>query len=601
MNEVCSRLIGAWLLLVWAIPAAWAQESEPLESSPEISQTAGATVPGCNENNSEVEKEREEFTDGVKVERFLKPPKLRPCCMLGYNLRTTLNDTSVPVKLDNILYPDRLGRHSYRKLSVETEQLGLIYTCRGGVVDIAHIRDYADYTAYLYERIRIVLGSGVLLPIPAEGGKRFILLRSIQETLTQEEKDELALLLAERISFMLSVWHEIVTWYDYRSVDIFSEKASSFSPEDLYSNLLGAKIGAEAIRNGNDYDEQVTRILNEKVHSLVPLPNGHTKETLNVVDGIWWDSSKKIPDMRLITRRNMEVGDSITPWRVPDAFSPYCGVRKDKPEVLEVPTAGPKDLRLEDLYEFHFYVDPKKARTFLLPDNGKKWVSQKDFPWIIENIRRDMKQEFGPFADQVGLDTYDLKVEKKFSNEFDPDCPCGRTDKDCSLTREEEIQAVKIGKIRMAGGNMRGMMIGTTIAEVPTTSGQFNVMRFDSVFTFAPSSYLLHVKAVENPALLFCRMEAEDGSGRTEVDYPFVNPFETKCVPHSWWGIKLDMLEMLYESDTSSYGFRPLEFGVVLNALGNGHTVEFFNPSLAVFGRYGSRNSGYPKWNEKRG
>ena len=583
MHPILVQVVKKAMLVVgWgclAMSTAWAQELDAQEAevaeNTEETQTEkeGATCPECPGRD-------ETFSDGLQVQRFLEPPKLRPCCMLGYDLRTTISNTSIPVKVDNILYPNRLGTHSYRKLSVETEQTGLIYTCRGGIVDIAHIRDYADTTAYLYERIRIVLGSGVLLPIPDEGGKRWILLRTFEEKLSPEEHDELALLLAERISFMMSVWHEIVTWYDYRSMEFFSERASAFSPEDLYSNLLGAKIGAEALRQGGNYDEQVTRILDEHVHALVPLPNKHTKETLNVVDGIWWDSSKKIPDMRLIVRRNMEVGDTIAPWRVPDAHSPYCGSRKEKAALLDVPTVGPKNIRLEDLYEFRFTVDPKRVRTFLLPDGGEKWVTQADFPWIIENIRRDIKREFGPFADKNGLDAYELGVEKKFTNEFDPEFPCGRTDPDCSLTRREEIQGVKIGNIRMAGGNMRGMMMGATLAKVSTTGGRFNVMRFDSVFTFAPSSYLLHVKAVENEVLLFCRMEAEDGSGRVEIDYPFVNPFATKCVPNSWWGIKLDMLEMLYESDTGSYGFRPLEFGIVLNALGNGHTPDFLHRSL---------------------
>ncbi len=531
----------------------------------------------CPEN---CDQEEEIFQDGLTVEHFLKPPKLRPCCILGHGLRTQINDIAVPVKLDNVLYPNRLGQHSYQKRGADTEQNGLVYTCRGGIVDIAHVRDYSDWTAYLHERIRIVLGSGALIPIPSEAGKRFILIRPLGVKLTEEELDELALLLAERISFKLSIWHEIVTWYDHRSVAMFSERASSFSPEDMYSNLLGAKIGSLAIRSGREYNASVSQIIAERLYALVPLPKGHTKKTLDAVDGIWWDSSQMVPAMKLVTRRNLDVSDRIRPWLVSDSYSPYCGGRKEEAVTLEVPTVGPQKMLLENLYELRFYVDRKDVPKFVLPDNGRDWVSQRDFDWIIGNIRQGVKEEFGPYGDKNGMDVFDLKVEKKFSSDFDPDLPCGKADLDCSLTRNEEVHGVKIGKIKLAGGNMSGLMLGATLAEVATPGGLFNILRFDSVMTFNEFSYTLHIKAAESPVLMFCSMESEDGSGNTNVDYPFVNPFETKCVPNSMWGIKLDLLEMLYDSESSSYGFRPLEFGVVLNALGNGHTLGFLRRRL---------------------
>lgn len=50
---------------------------------------------------------------------------------------------------------------------------------------------------------------------------------------------EEVLSLSGRIAYDLSVWHEIATWYGVSSVPLVSEQFSSFSPEDVYSNLLG--------------------------------------------------------------------------------------------------------------------------------------------------------------------------------------------------------------------------------------------------------------------------------------------------------------------------------------------------------------------------
>ncbi|TOM58444.1 hypothetical protein CGH73_26665, partial [Vibrio parahaemolyticus] len=53
--------------------------------------------------------------------------------------------------------------------------------------------------------------------------------------------------LAAKLAFQLAVWHEIAQWYGYQSVPGFSEGISAFSPEDLYSNLLGARLAMTVI------------------------------------------------------------------------------------------------------------------------------------------------------------------------------------------------------------------------------------------------------------------------------------------------------------------------------------------------------------------
>jgi len=52
----------------------------------------------------------------------------------------------------------------------------------------------------------------------------------------------LAISLAQWAAYQLSIWHEIITWYGWSSLRGGSEEASAFSPEDLYSNLVGIRI-----------------------------------------------------------------------------------------------------------------------------------------------------------------------------------------------------------------------------------------------------------------------------------------------------------------------------------------------------------------------
>ena len=53
--------------------------------------------------------------------------------------------------------------------------------------------------------------------------------------------------MAQWIGFQLSIWHEIATWFGWSWTKTFPETASSFSPEDLYSNVLGVKLFAALV------------------------------------------------------------------------------------------------------------------------------------------------------------------------------------------------------------------------------------------------------------------------------------------------------------------------------------------------------------------
>jgi hypothetical protein len=62
----------------------------------------------------------------------------------------------------------------------------------------------------------------------------------------------LVLWLAEWTAWQMSIWHETVTWFGWDAVPGFSEEASAFSPEDLYSNPLAARARLSARRAVGD-------------------------------------------------------------------------------------------------------------------------------------------------------------------------------------------------------------------------------------------------------------------------------------------------------------------------------------------------------------
>ncbi|WP_141026757.1 DUF4056 domain-containing protein, partial [Salmonella enterica] len=52
-------------------------------------------------------------------------------------------------------------------------------------------------------------------------------------------------------------WREIAQWYGFESVRGFSEGVSAFSPEDLYSNLAGARLAASLIVGGQTKTQEM--------------------------------------------------------------------------------------------------------------------------------------------------------------------------------------------------------------------------------------------------------------------------------------------------------------------------------------------------------
>ncbi|MGH8657655.1 MAG: DUF4056 domain-containing protein, partial [Gammaproteobacteria bacterium] len=192
------------------------------------------------------------------------PRSLRPCCAFGHDLKVKVDGMPVPgVEIGNVLGPDQVGKHRYDNgfLSLEMsdprefvddENNGLVYTCRGGFVDLAHVRDNADNTLALAAAVGRLMDTGGVFEVPPQGAAMRVRVAAVPpEKIHKYHRGRLAVEMAKWLGFQLSICHEIATWYGYASLAEWPEKISAFSPEDLYSNQLGARIaGAIALGRG---------------------------------------------------------------------------------------------------------------------------------------------------------------------------------------------------------------------------------------------------------------------------------------------------------------------------------------------------------------
>src|SRR5690606_24692454 len=139
----------------------------------------------------------------------------------------------------------------------------------------------------------------------------------------------LAAWLAGDIAFQLAQWHEIAQWYGFESVPGFSEAISAFSPEDLYSNLLGARLAINVILQGkagstDAYNTAMEAELKRVLLQLDVATQSETERQFREVDGDWWNSKRRVPDKFLVLKRNYNLAKNRLP--TPTAYekkAPY--------------------------------------------------------------------------------------------------------------------------------------------------------------------------------------------------------------------------------------------------------------------------------------
>lgn len=340
------------------------------------------------------------WTAGLSQARFLtqrqakKTPRARIACLPSPTMGVRYVDA------------DDLGRHGYRSSS--SERNGITYTCRGGHIDITHLRKIADWTAYLAYRTRDVLVQG-------ETEFKFKMFEPSQhhvqleyppgwQYLSPETRYEIAgdisASLGAYLAYTCSVWHEILTWHGFKAIGFYPEYNSAFSWEDNYSNALGSYIGAQALQDrDHDYNEAMTRLIDREFLRLGP----QSKETAiaagEAVKGSWFVGAFIRVTM---TKRHLDVGlddGFITPWLVPNIAG--CGT--PEPWLCPVP-----DLSLLEEYGFHVHheIRPKEWERYEIlravypnrKDRKNRIVPTEHFGILIDYVQAKVNKRYGPQA-----------------------------------------------------------------------------------------------------------------------------------------------------------------------------------------------------------
>ena len=306
------------------------------------------------------------------------PPRvIRVCCAFGTDLQISI----IPfAKLNHLTSMELIGNHCYR--GDKQEGNGILYSRRGGFLDLGHLRDYVDWTAYLYNLEKRSQQKGeLLLNLAFEAGEKYLIIK-----IPPEEKEENLINLAGRIAFDLSVWHEITSWFGASDVPLVSEKFSSFSLEDAYSNLLGTKIAAEAIKSDLPYEQAVTEIIKKTFTDLEAVSSKEeTIQAYEAVRDIWWTRKKPLPSNKIMMQRLLGIYPSVTPMIVPGWES-----KTRQPLTLFVGEKTDDGIPFSDFYTLSFDTNHHIPVGKIFPGRIGKMVTMRDFPEIIDYIAADM-------------------------------------------------------------------------------------------------------------------------------------------------------------------------------------------------------------------
>jgi hypothetical protein len=321
--------------------------------------------------------------------QFNNPPKIR----IGTYATSTLGTF--------FLEPYHLGPHSYRfELH---EKNGIVYTCKAGHVDISHVREAADWTAYLaavtYKHLN---NSDPEFSFTLkEGSVCFVHLTypDTWQSLSMEDKEriafDLSVSLGRYFGYTAGSWHEILTWFGYKSKGVFPEFPSAFSWEDTYSNLLGSDIGVEAIRGTErTYDEAVTYAIDEVLDNLDAQSAEMAEQATEKMRGLWFTG--EVPPFVDMKKRSFDIGldnGFVTPWLVDS----ICECEGAKAQPYSVPNLK---FLAEQGFSMKFEIEPRvwekdEILSFVYPDKKlrNKYIEpDKDFAAIISGIKREAQR-----------------------------------------------------------------------------------------------------------------------------------------------------------------------------------------------------------------
>ncbi len=231
--------------------------------------------------------------------------------------------------------PSALGQHRYERLPplsslADEVSSGIVYTRRGGFIDLAHVRSSIDWVRYIHDHVLAQL----LTPAPAEAvpqplrwtwlGNDFELeLRPPDSWWALEPSVRTALAhgaaqrIGQRMAVSIGTWHEIGSWYGQMILPLISEQRSAFTWDDSYSHAWGAGVGAQALQRlqshpKEGWNQAVTHVLRAALRELEPVTATCQAHVVSTVQNHWWAQVSPL-------KRDLDAGldgQAKQPWRV---------------------------------------------------------------------------------------------------------------------------------------------------------------------------------------------------------------------------------------------------------------------------------------------
>ncbi len=310
-----------------------------------------------------------------------KPHRIiRTCCSFG----TEVQMFALPgIKLTETTSIEKIGEHHY--LGDSSEENGIIYSRRGGFIDMGHLRDQADWTAFLYTQILQNKASGNWsMLLGHEGGEKNLNISLIPNLDNQD-----MIRLAGKIAYDLSVWHEIATWFGASTIPFVPERYSSFSIEDAYSNLLGVTIGMQALQSELPYEQAVTQLINKHLKDLEAVATeAETYMAMEAVRDVWWTRERKLPSSKVLIERQIQVYPCLKPWLVPGMKS-----ANPNPAELNVPLQASNGQLLNSYYQLEFRLNYKFPFRKIFPERRARNITQNDFDRMLAQVVAEVSRK----------------------------------------------------------------------------------------------------------------------------------------------------------------------------------------------------------------
>ena len=322
----------------------------------------------------------------------------RRCCLLGTNFKMF---GVIPGK--QTWDPSDLGVHFYGGGTGEYN--GNIATCHAGFIDTAHVRYAADLVLRYALLIEQLGPEGGSLSLHPEAGRGKVRIAPLPEGVPFSE--DYVIETAGSITIDLTSWHEIATWYDFSEMPLYTEKGSSFSPEDPFSNQLGVALGKAALRLSNrrtiSYNEAMTRLLKAYLLGAGALPESETTRILDalesdadfnpsVAESPWFDPRYQIPNYKRLIKRQTSVFGDVHPTRPAPGLLPESCKTANAEETPNDPWTL-NQAQLWDRYRIEIQLKGSTKMGRLLK-KSRPIISQNDFPAMIRQIEGEILQEW---------------------------------------------------------------------------------------------------------------------------------------------------------------------------------------------------------------